>query len=217
VSPRATGHDHDVSDAHPRVPPGQTLTAKWPVLTYGDTPRVDTARWTFRIFGEVEAERQWTWAEFSGLPRVEVTSDVHCVTRWSRLDNRWEGVRPRDLLARVRRRPGADYVLVHADPDYSTNLPLAALLEDDVVLALRHDGQPLPTDHGGPVRLVVPRLYFWKSAKWVRGFELRREDAPGFWEAHGYHMRGDPWREQRFGGRVEESMQQARARKAREG
>jgi DMSO/TMAO reductase YedYZ molybdopterin-dependent catalytic subunit len=198
-----------------RLPPGQVLTTKWPVLTYGETPHVDPGRWSFRIFGEVEAPRRWTWDEFRRRPRVEVVSDVHCVTRWTRLDNRWEGVRPRDLLAEARPRAGARYVMVHADPDYTTNLPLAALLDDDVLLALGHDGRPLPPEHGGPVRLVVPRLYFWKSAKWVRAFELLIEDRPGLWEAAGYHMRGDPWGEERYGGRVRETMQAARARRAR--
>lgn len=205
-----------MADAKPRVPPGQTVTTKWPVLTYGGTPRVDPARWTFKIFGEVAEEQRWTWEAFTRLPRVEVVSDVHCVTRWSRFDNRWEGVRPRDLLALARPRPGARHVMVHADPDYTTNLPLEALLDDDVVLALAHDGKPLPADHGGPVRLVVPRLYFWKSAKWVWGLELMAEDAPGFWESYGYHMRGDPWLDERFGGRTRQTMQSARAQKARE-
>ncbi len=199
-----------------RLPPGQVLTTKWPVLTYGSTPAVDPARWTFRIFGAVETERRWTWEQFIRLPRVAVVSDVHCVTRWSRLDNRWEGVRPWDLLAEARPRADARFVMVHAAPDYTTNLPLAALVDDDVVLALRHDDRPLPPEHGGPVRLVVPRLYFWKSAKWVWGLELLAADRAGFWEAAGYHMRGDPWREERFGGVVEETMQSARAKKARE-
>ncbi len=199
-----------------RLPPGQTLTAKWPVLTYGSAPRVDTARWLFKVFGEVEAECRFTWDEFTRLPRVEVVSDVHCVTRWSRYDNRWEGVRPRDVLSPARPRAGARYVMVHAFPDYTTNLPLETLLDDDVVLAIRHDGQPLPPDHGGPVRLVVPRLYFWKSAKWVWGLELMAADQPGFWENYGYHMRGDPWLEERFGGRVQQTMQSARAKKSRD-
>jgi DMSO/TMAO reductase YedYZ molybdopterin-dependent catalytic subunit len=177
---------------------------------------VDPARWTFRIFGEVDTERRWAWTEFAALPRVEVISDVHCVTRWSRLDNRWAGIRPRDLLAEARPRAGAEYVMVHAEGDYTTNLPLADLLDDDVLLAVHHDGQPLAAEHGGPVRLVVPRLYFWKSAKWVRGFELRRDDGPGFWESYGYHMRGDPWAEERFGGHVEQTMQAARSQKARQ-
>jgi DMSO/TMAO reductase YedYZ molybdopterin-dependent catalytic subunit len=205
-----------MSAPHERVPPGQTLTAKWPVLTYGDVPRVDTARWRFRIFGAVEIPREWSWTEFSARPPVEIQSDVHCVTRWSRLDNRWRGIRPGDLLAEARPRPDARFVMVHAEPDYTTNLPLAALLDPDVVLATHHDGLPLAAEHGGPVRLVVPRLYFWKSAKWVTGFELMDHDRPGFWEGHGYHMRADPWHEERFGGQPGETMQAARARKARE-
>jgi len=199
-----------------RIPPGQTQTTKWPVLTYGDTPRVDLTRWRFRIFGEVATPREWTWDELTRLPRVESVSDVHCVTRWSRLDNRWTGVRARDLLAEADPRPDARYVMVHATPDYTTNLPLAALLGDDVLLALEHDGRPLEPDHGGPVRLVVPKLYFWKSAKWVTGFELMTEDRPGFWEQNGYHMHGDPWREERLRTRPRETMQAARARRARE-
>jgi DMSO/TMAO reductase YedYZ molybdopterin-dependent catalytic subunit len=199
-----------------RVPPGQTVTVKWPVLTYGDTPRVDVSRWSFRIFGAFETPREWTWTDFSRLPEVEVVSDVHCVTRWSRLDNCWRGVRPRDLLAEAGPRSAASHVMVHAEPDYTTNLPLAALLDDDVILATQHDGRPLAAEHGGPVRLVVPRLYFWKSAKWVRGLELMDGDRPGFWEGHGYHMRGDPWLEERFGRPPRETMQAARARKARE-
>ncbi len=198
-----------------RVPPGQTLTVKWPVLTYGLTPRVDLRRWTFRCFGLVEREVVWTWEEFLRLPRVRVTSDVHCVTRWSRLDNVWEGVRVRDLLAHVVLRPEARYVLVHADPDYTTNLALEDLLGDDVLLAIKHDGRDLPPDHGGPCRLVVPRLYFWKSAKWVRAFEFLDVNAPGFWEQNGYHMRADPWQEERYADQETRAMQQMRAEAAR--
>ena len=135
--------------SHDRVPPGQTATAKWPVLTYGDVPQIDTARWRFRIWGAVESPRQWTWVEISALPVVESQSDIHCVTRWSRLDNHWRGVRPRDLLAAARPRPEARYVMVHAEPDYTTNLPLEALLDDDVILATHHDGRPLAAAAGG--------------------------------------------------------------------
>lgn len=199
----------------PRVPPGQTLTDKWPVLTYGRTPRTDLSRWTFRCFGLVEQEVRWTWEEFLALPRVRVRSDVHCVTRWSRLDNEWEGVHVRELMKHVRLRPEARYVMVHADPDYTTNLPLEDLLGDDVLLALKHDGRDLAPDHGGPCRLVVPRLYFWKSAKWVRGFEFLDVNAPGFWEQNGYHMRADPWREERYSDQETRAMQQMRAEAAR--
>jgi DMSO/TMAO reductase YedYZ molybdopterin-dependent catalytic subunit len=198
-----------------RIPPGQTLTAKWPVLTYGLTPRVDLARWTFRCFGLVEAELTWTWAEFLELPRVRVVSDVHCVTRWSKLDNAWEGVHIREILGRLRLRPQARYVMVHADPDYTTNLALEDLAQDDVLLAVRHNGRDLEPDHGGPCRLVVPRLYFWKSAKWVRGLEFLEVNPPGFWEQNGYHMHADPWREERYSDQETHAMQRMRAEAAR--
>jgi DMSO/TMAO reductase YedYZ molybdopterin-dependent catalytic subunit len=204
-----------VSDEGRRVPPGQVVTTKWPVLTYGAPPRVDTSRWVFRITGAVGEPRQWTWDELARLPRVEVVSDVHCVTRWSRFDNRWRGIRPRDLLAAARPRPEARYALVHAEPDYTTNLPLAALLDDDVLLALEHDGRPLPSEHGGPMRLVVPRLYFWKSAKWVRGLEFFDVNPPGFWEQNGYHMHADPWRQERYSDQETDAMQRMRAEAAR--
>jgi DMSO/TMAO reductase YedYZ molybdopterin-dependent catalytic subunit len=198
-----------------RLPPGQTLTSKWPVLTYGLTPRFDAARWSFRCFGLVEREVAWTWSEFLTLPRVTITSDVHCVTRWSRFDNRWEGVHVREIMKRVAVRPEARWVRVHADPDYTTNLALDDLVDDDVLLALRHDGQDLEPDHGGPLRLVVPRLYFWKSAKWVRGFEFLDVNPPGFWEQNGYHMHADPWREERYSDQETRAMQQMRAEAAR--
>ena len=198
-----------------RVPPGQVLTDKWPVLTYGVTPRFDPKRWTFRCHGLVDNETAWTWDEFRALPRAEVRCDIHCVTRWSRLDNRFEGVPVREILARVRPRPEAKFVLVHADPDYTTNLPLADLAEDDVLLALRHDGQDLTAEHGGPLRLVVPKLYFWKSAKWVRAFEFLDVNPPGFWEMNGYHMRADPWQEERYSDQETRAMQTMRAAAAR--
>ena len=181
-----------------RVPPGQTLTQKWPVLTYGRTPRFDPKTWNFRCFGLVERPMSWTWEEFLKLPRVTLTSDVHCVTRWSKLDNAWEGVSIREILTHVKPRPEARFVMQHADPDYTTNIALEDLAQDDVLLALRHDGRDLEPDHGGPLRLVVPHLYAWKSAKWVRGLIFMEEDKPGYWERLGYHMYGDPIREQRF-------------------
>ena len=181
-----------------RTPPGQVLTTKWPVLTYGLTPRFDPKRWSFRCFGLVEEEVSWSWDEFQSLPRAEVTCDIHCVTRWSRLDNRFEGVPIREIVKRVRPKPEAKYVMIHADPDYTTNLPLSDLVDDDVVLALKHDGRDLAPDHGGPLRLVVPKLYFWKSAKWVRGLRFTEDDEPGFWESLGYNDHGDPWKEERF-------------------
>jgi DMSO/TMAO reductase YedYZ molybdopterin-dependent catalytic subunit len=198
-----------------RLPQGQVLTKKWPVLTYGETPAADLTTWTFRCFGQVEQPVSWSWPEFLQLPRVEVTSDIHCVTRWSRYDNRWEGVALSEILRRVRARPGTVAVMVHADPDYTTNLLLSDLLGDDVLLAIKHDGKDLPVEHGGPCRLVVPKLYFWKSAKWVRGLEFLDFNAPGFWEVNGYHLRADPWKEERYSGQETDAMQRMRTEAAR--
>lgn len=183
-----------------RLPPGQSATAKWPVLTYGEAPRIDLESWRFRIFGRVARERILTWEEFRVLPRVERMSDVHCVTRWSRFDNLWEGVPARELVRLVEPLPSARFVMVHAYGDYATNLPLDSLREDDVLFADRHDRKPLEAEHGGPLRLVVPRFYFWKSAKWVNGLEFMDRDRPGLWERNGYHLRGDPWTEERHSG-----------------
>jgi len=198
-----------------RIPPGQALTSKWPVLTYGLTPRFDPRTWTFRCFGLVEEEVTWTWEEFLELPRTEVRCDIHCVTRWSRLDNRFEGVHIREIMQRVRLKPEAAYVMIHADPDYTTNLPVADLVDDDVLLALKHDGDDLTPDHGGPLRLVVPKLYFWKSAKWLRAFEFLDVNPPGFWELNGYHMHADPWQEERYSDQETRAMQVMRAEAAR--
>jgi DMSO/TMAO reductase YedYZ molybdopterin-dependent catalytic subunit len=198
-----------------RTPPGQVLTTKWPVLTYGLTPRFDPKRWSFRCFGLVEEEVAWTWEEFQKLPRAEVLCNIHCVTRWSRLDNRFEGVPIREIIRRARPKPEARYVLIHADPDYTTNLALEDLVDDDVLLATKHDGQALAPDHGGPLRLVVPKLYFWKSAKWLRGFEFLDVNPPGFWEINGYHMHADPWREERYSDQETRAMRTMRAEAAR--
>jgi len=181
-----------------RLPPGQAATLKWPVLHEGSVPRFDPARWDFRIAGLVEQPVRLTWDEFNRLPKSTVTSDFHCVTRWSRFDNRWEGVLFRDALKLVKLVPRAAYVLVHAEQGYTANVPLADLDRDNVLFATHHDGQPLPPDHGYPLRLIVPHLYAWKSVKWVRGLEFYDHDLPGFWEQNGYHMYGDPFREQRF-------------------
>ena len=181
-----------------RTPPGQTLTEKWPVLHYGSVPRVDLSRWRFRIFGLVEEPVELTYDQIMALPKTEVTRDIHCVTTWSRLDNTFEGIPFRDLLALVKPLPEARFVLVHAEYGFTTNLPLEDLDRDDVLLAYKHNGKELTPDHGWPLRLVVPHLYFWKSAKWVRGFECMAEDRAGFWERNGYHMRGDPWKEERY-------------------
>ena len=183
-----------------RLPPGQVLTGKWPVLTYGETPRLEVKDWRFRIFGTVGRERTLTWDDFMVLPKVERISDIHCVTRWSRYSNRWEGVLAKELVKQAEPPPTAKFVMVHGYGDYSTNLPLEVLLEDDVLFAFKHDGAPLEPDHGGPLRLVVPRLYFWKSAKWANGLEFMDRDRAGFWERNGYHMHGDPWTEERHSG-----------------
>jgi DMSO/TMAO reductase YedYZ molybdopterin-dependent catalytic subunit len=182
-----------------RLPPGQIITRKWPVLHYGTVPRVDLAAWRFEVRGAVERPVSLTWDELLALPRRETACDMHCVTRWSRYDNVFEGVPVQDVLARAGVKPGAAYVLVHAEQDYTTNLPLSDLDRPANLLALSHNGEPLTSEHGGPVRLLVPHLYLWKSAKWVTGFQLLEEDYPGFWEQNGYHMRGDPWQEERYG------------------
>ena len=202
-------------DAHARLPHGQVLTKKWPVLTYGETPSVDHKTWTFRCFGLVEEPVSWTWQEFLQLPRVEVTSDVHCVTRWSRFDNRWEGVAVSEILRRVSVRPEAAAVMAHSEGGYTTNIPLADLRDDSALLVLKHDGQDLPAEHGGPCRLLVPKLYFWKSAKWIRAFEFLGVNAPGFWEENGYHLRADPWKEERYADQETDAMQRMRAESAR--
>jgi DMSO/TMAO reductase YedYZ molybdopterin-dependent catalytic subunit len=198
-----------------RLPPGQVLTQKWPVLTYGATPRVDLQTWTFRCFGLVKEEVSWTWKEFLELPRVEVTSDIHCVTRWSRFDNRWEGVAVSEILRRAGVRPEAVAVMAHSEGGYTTNIPLADLGGNDALLAFKHDGEDLPAEHGGPYRLVIPKLYFWKSAKWIRAFELLDVDAPGFWEVNGYHLHADPWKEERYSDQETDAMQRMRSEAAR--
>lgn len=185
--------------ARDRLPPGQIVTRKWPVLHYGTVPAVDLAAWRFSVTGQVERPVWLTWEELLGLPRRETVCDMHCVTRWSRYDNVFEGVPVQALLARAGVRPEAAYALVHAEQGFTTNLPLADLDRPANLLALSHNGEPLTPEHGGPVRLLVPHLYLWKSAKWVTGLQLLAEDYPGFWEQNGYHMRGDPWQEERYG------------------
>ncbi len=181
-----------------RLPPGQAATLKWPVLHYGAIPGFDTSTWDFKVFGEVEAAVRLSWEEFNRLPKLETTRDFHCVTRWSRFDNRWQGVGFRSILKLVEPKPSAKYVLVHAEQGFTANVPLSDLDRDDVLFATHHDGQPLTPEHGYPLRLIVPHLYAWKSVKWVRGLEFLHNDVPGFWEQNGYHMYGDPWKEQRF-------------------
>ncbi len=187
------------TDAARRLPPNQIVTRKWPVLHYGTVPTFDPTTWRFRITGEVERPLGLTWTEVQAMPKQETLCDIHCVTRWSRYDNLFAGVPVRALLERAGVRASARYALVQAEHGFTTNLPLDDLDRPENLLALSHNDEALTPEHGGPVRLLVPHLYFWKSAKWVRGFELLEEDYPGFWEQNGYHMRGDPWREERYG------------------
>jgi DMSO/TMAO reductase YedYZ molybdopterin-dependent catalytic subunit len=189
------------SDAHRanRLPPGQSRTRKWPILHASYVPTVDLAKWRLRLFGLVDDPLTMTWEEFQTLPRVKVYADFHCVTRWSRLDNVWEGVATGELLRRCVVKPEAKFAIAHGfDGGWTTNMPLADFAAEDCLLADRHDGEPLSADHGGPLRLIVPRLYAWKSAKWIKAIEFVAEDRPGFWERNGYHRRGDPWAEQRY-------------------
>jgi len=181
-----------------RLPPGQYATEKWPVLHYGTVPRVDPARWDFRIFGEVERPVRLSYPELMALPKTTYTCDIHCVTAWSKRGVTFEGVPARHLLALATVKPQARFAMVHAEQGYETNLPLEYLLADDALFAWRADGQDLTPEHGWPLRLVVPRLYFWKSAKWVRGLEVMAQDRRGFWERNGYHNHADPWREERY-------------------
>ena len=182
-----------------RIPPGQQATSKWPVLHAGNVPDINISTWKFRIFGLVDKEVEINWGQFSALPRVKVYSDIHCVTGWSKLDNLWEGVSTNTLRDITNIDPRAAYVVIHAAPDFTTNLSLDDFFQPDVLFALKCDSETLTLPHGYPVRLVVPRLYFWKSAKWVTGVEFTVKDKPGFWESHGYHNHGDPWKEERYG------------------
>jgi DMSO/TMAO reductase YedYZ molybdopterin-dependent catalytic subunit len=183
-----------------RVPPGQSRTKKWPVLDASGAPTLDLAQWRFGMRGLVGKEVEWNWEEFVELPRVRVFSDFHCVTRWSRLGNLWEGVSTRTLLALAGGpSPNARFVSVRGyDRGWTTNLPLEYFLAEDALVAILHDGKPITAEHGGPARLIVPSLYAWKSAKWVAGVELTEQDRAGFWEVNGYHMRGDPWLQERY-------------------
>ena len=183
-----------------RIPPRQSRTLKWPVLDASGAPDIDLAKWSFTVHGLVGNSFTWNWEEFQALPRVKVFADFHCVTRWSRLGNLWEGPSAREIIQRVGGvSPEAKFVLVYGhDYGWTTNLPLEHFLAEDAVVAITHDGQPLSAEHGGPARLIVPQLYAWKSAKWVAGLEFRETDKAGYWEEGGYHMRGDPWLEERY-------------------
>ena len=185
-------------DLAKRTPPGQYLTEKFPVLHYGSVPKIDLATWDFRVWGEVDNPFRLTWAEFGALPRTVLTADIHCVTRWSKLDTHWEGVSIRTILEMAQVRPSAAFVVGHAEQGYTANLPLSELDDEDVILADTYEGAPLEPDHGYPLRLIVPRKYFWKGPKWIRGLELLADDSKGFWERYGYHNDADPWREERF-------------------
>jgi DMSO/TMAO reductase YedYZ molybdopterin-dependent catalytic subunit len=184
-----------------RVPPGQHLVSDFPVLSAGPTPQTKLEDWSFTLKAGGKLLKEWSWAEFEALPQTKIKTDIHCVTTWSKLDTHWQGVTIDDLMAAVGlSEPPTPYILAECDGGYTTNLPVEDLIEGKAMIATRYEGQPLEAEHGGPARLLVPHLYFWKSAKWVRGIQFREGDEPGFWEALGYHMYGDPWREQRYAG-----------------
>ncbi len=191
---------HLTDEEKRRVPPGQYVTRKWPVLHYGSVPSTDLATWDLRIWGEVERPFTLGWAEFQALPHSTVHADIHCVTKWTKLDSDFGGVPIRVILERAGLTPRARFVVAHCEQGYTTNLPLDVLDDDDVLLADTFEGAPLERDHGWPLRLFVPKRYFWKSAKWLRGLEFLDHDEPGFWERYGYHNDADPWKEQRFSG-----------------
>jgi DMSO/TMAO reductase YedYZ molybdopterin-dependent catalytic subunit len=184
-----------------RTPPGQTLTAKWPVLHYGSVPKLDPHRadWRLKIFGMCDAPYELTYRQLRELPAADVVCDMHCVTHWSRLNNVFTGVPLRMIVERAKPKPSARFVMCHSEAGFTVNVPLQEFIADDCILAYQWEGKDLEPEHGYPLRGLVPRLYLWKSAKWIRGIELRATDAPGFWEQNGYHMHGDPWAEQRFG------------------
>ena len=183
-----------------RLPPGQYLTAKWPVLHAGSVPRYDElSTWTFRVFGDVEEPLELSWDAFNKLPRSSTTQDIHCVTRWSRFDTEFEGVHWSELAKLAQPKPTANFVVAHAEAGFTSNVPISFLEDENALLAYEADGEPLALEHGWPLRLVIPGKYFWKSAKWLRGIELSSIDRPGFWERYGYHNDADPWREERYG------------------
>ena len=186
------------ADRSARIPPGQQLVDHFPVLTAGPTPRVAEEEWKFTLSVGPRPVKSWNWAEFNALPQTRVRRDIHCVTAWSKLDTSWEGVTVDDILADAGLRAPTEFVLAHSFDGYSTNVPLADLSSGKAMVALRYDDEPLPRDHGGPARLLVPHLYFWKSAKWIKGLQFTDRDEAGFWELRGYHIYGDPWREQRY-------------------
>jgi DMSO/TMAO reductase YedYZ molybdopterin-dependent catalytic subunit len=183
-----------------RLPPGQSLTDGFPVLSAGPTPRVALDNWSFTLKDGPKPVMNWSWAEFNALPQTKMTRDIHCVTKWSKFNTPWEGVLIDDVFAEAGIEPPTQFMLAHSFDGYSTNVPVADLVDGKAMVALKYEGEPIHPEHGGPARLLVPHLYFWKSAKWVNGLQFTRQDEPGFWELRGYHIYGDPWREQRFTG-----------------
>ena len=203
-SKRRWAEEHKFADTAPpadreRLPPGQHLVTNWPVLDLGETPDIATARWRLELGGLVQRPVTLDWDTFTALPETRSRSDIHCVTTWSRYDNDWTGVSTRDLLDLVQPRAEAQAVMLHGYDGYTTNVLLADFAAADSLVAHAWQGRPLTREHGGPARLIIPHLYFWKSAKWIRRIELIARDAPGFWEVNGYHMRGDPWKAERYG------------------
>lgn len=181
-----------------RLPPGQFLESGFPVLSAGPTPRIRTEDWTFTLKNGIRPVKRWSWAEFNALPQTKMTRDIHCVTTWSKFDTAWEGVLVDDILADAGIEPPTRFTLAHSYDGYTTNVPTADLVVGKAMVALRYEGKPIPPEHGGPARLLVPHLYFWKSAKWINGLQFTEKDELGFWELRGYHRYGDPWREQRY-------------------
>lgn len=185
--------------ARDRLPPGQREVKTWPVLDLGVQPNIPLDKWLLIIDGLVEHPLRWTWAEFGRQPQSRATSDIHCVTAWSRFDNHWTGVSARHVIGAVRPKPETNFVVFHSFDTYTANVPLTAFDDDGVLLATHWEGEPISREHGGPVRIVIPKLYFWKSAKWLKRIEFTAADRPGFWETRGYHNNGDPWGEERYG------------------
>jgi DMSO/TMAO reductase YedYZ molybdopterin-dependent catalytic subunit len=185
-------------DGKRRLPPGQHLTNGWPVLHYGNIPRIDLASWKLHVWGLVEEEKTFTWDEFNALGNATELNDIHCVTTWSKYDNTWEGVPFKALMDNIQLKPEAKFAMIHSYGGYTTNVPLEDLMREGVMFVRKHDGEELTKEHGWPMRLVVPHLYFWKSAKWIGGIQFLDRDRPGFWETYGYHIYGDPWREERY-------------------
>jgi DMSO/TMAO reductase YedYZ molybdopterin-dependent catalytic subunit len=181
-----------------RLPPGQFLESGFPVLSAGPTPRIKTEDWSFTLKNGIRPVKSWNWAEFNALPQSKMTRDIHCVTTWSKFDTAWEGVLIDDILGDAFIEPPTDFTLAHSHDGYTTNVPTADLVGGKAMVALRYEGKPIPPDHGGPARLLVPHLYFWKSAKWINGLQFTEKDELGFWELRGYHRYGDPWQEQRY-------------------